>query len=353
MQSKMKLLIGASLLAAMAWTMGTPATAADEKINLKVVGSWGNLNNWLKIEKPFWTEQLKAASGGKVTADATPMTEIGLKGFEIMRLLQQGVFHVGHGVISYLSDDPVAEGIDLAGVMQDWTVARKVTDAYRDTLAESFNKSYDAKLLGIYPFHSHMIYCRKPVTSIESLKGLKIRSYSKSLSDLISGLGATPVTVAYGEVAPALQLGTVDCAVSGNFSAYTSGWQEVTSHLYKLRLGFALSFVAINNATWAKLDEKTRAFLVDGVRTKLEQPAWDLMSTEDARGVACLTGNGECPDGKPGKLVEVDLSASDKAALKAAVEKSVLDTYGKRCGAACVKRWNETVGKAAGVTIKN
>ena len=110
MKRKMKIVLGASMLAAMAWTIGTPATAADEKINLKVVGSWGNLNNWIKIEKPFWTEQLKALSGGKITADATPMTEIGLKGFEIMRLLQQGVFHVGHGVISYLNDDPVAEG---------------------------------------------------------------------------------------------------------------------------------------------------------------------------------------------------------------------------------------------------
>ena len=34
----------------------------------KVVGTFGNLTNWQKLEKPFWEETLPKASGGKLTA---------------------------------------------------------------------------------------------------------------------------------------------------------------------------------------------------------------------------------------------------------------------------------------------
>src|SRR3546814_7155274 len=82
--------------------MAVPAAAELDQMNLKVVGTWGNLSNWKVNEGPFWQKTVPEASGGRITADAVPQTEVGIKGFEVMRMLKLGVFDVAHGVVGYI-----------------------------------------------------------------------------------------------------------------------------------------------------------------------------------------------------------------------------------------------------------
>lgn len=335
--------------AALTIALATTPLAAQEKQNLKVVGTWGYLNTWTKVEKPFWTEEIAAASGGAITVEALPMTELGLKGFEVMRMLQLGVFDAAHGIISYLGDDPVAEGGDLAGVVQTWEEAKAAASAYEPILAISFDKTYDAKLLGVYPFPSQLLYCNSPIESLADLKGKKIRSYSKSMSDLFTGLGATPVTIAFGEVVPALQLGTVDCAVSGTLPSYTSGWGAATTHMVRLSTGYAFSFVALSKVSWDRMDEKSRKIITTNVGSMIDR-AWEVGERDDAMGVACLT-SGPCEVGNPAGLVDVQLSEEDRSMLKDVLQTTVLETFGERCGTDCATAWNDTIGAAVGITI--
>lgn len=336
-------------LSALSTALATTPLAAQEAHHLKVVGTWGYLNTWNQVEKPFWTEELKAASDGAITVEALPMTEVGLKGFEVMRMLQLGVFDGAHGIISYLGDDPIAEGSDLAGVVQTWEEARAAAEAYEPFLAESFQQTYDAKLLGVYPFPSQLLYCNAPISGLADLKGKKIRSYSKSMSDLFTGLGATPVTIAFGEVVPALQLGTVDCAVSGTLPSYTSGWGEATTHMVRLSTGYAFSFAAVSNVSWGRLDEKTHEIIETNAETMIER-AWEIGQKDDAMGIACLT-DGPCEVGEPAGLVEVELSQDDRALLADVLQETVLKSFGERCGAECSTTWNETIGKAVSLSI--
>ena len=336
------------LTAVAAALLASPLSAQDAQ-HLKVVGTWGYLNTWNLVEKPFWTEELKAASNGAITVEALPMTEVGLKGFEVMRMLQLGVFDGAHGIISYLGDDPVAEGADLAGVVQTWDEAKAAAAAYEPVLAESFDRAYDAKLLGIYPFPSQLLYCNAHISSLADLKGKKIRSYSKSMSDLFTGLGATPVTIAFGEVVPALQLGTVDCAVSGTLPSYTSGWGAATTHLVRLSTGYAFSFAAVSKVSWERMDEKNREIITSNAGAMIDR-AWEIGQKDDEMGVACLT-DGPCEVGEPAGLVDVELSEADRALLSDILKATVLETFGERCGAECSDTWNTTIGAAVNLTI--
>lgn len=344
--SNFKTLCGATAIAS---ALAAGPLAAQEAQHLKVVGTWGYLNTWNLVEKPFWTEELSAASNGAITVEALPMTEVGLKGFEVMRMLQLGVFDGAHGIISYLGDDPVAEGSDLAGVVQTWDEARAAATAYEPFLAESFDKTYDAKLLGVYPFPSQLLYCNAPINGLADLQGKKIRSYSKSMSDLFTGLGATPVTIAFGEVVPALQLGTVDCAVSGTLPSYTSGWGAATTHLVRLSTGYAFSFAAVSKVSWARMDEATREIIETNAGAMIDR-AWEIGQKDDEMGIACLT-DGPCDFGEPAGLVNVELSDDDRALLSDVLQRTVLQTFGDRCGAECSAAWNETIGQAVNLTI--
>ena len=187
------------------------AQAADKPATIKAVGTWGSLTNYQKHEGPFWNDQIAEASGGTIIGDIKPQTELGLKGFEIMRLVKNGVFDFAFGLPGYVAaENAIFEGGDLSSVTQDIETQRKVADAYFPTLEKSFAEIYNAKLLMLYPFPSQTLWCNAEINGIEDLDGKKIRVYSTTLGDFVEGVGGTSVTVPFAEVIPALEKGVVE-----------------------------------------------------------------------------------------------------------------------------------------------
>ena len=93
-----KAVVGAAIGAlALTATAGSASAGLDTK-EFKVVGTWSFLDHWKEREGPFWNEKLSKLSGGKLTANAKSQTELGLSGFEIMRLMKLGVFDAAHVV---------------------------------------------------------------------------------------------------------------------------------------------------------------------------------------------------------------------------------------------------------------
>lgn len=339
--------IGRSALLAMAAAVGLAsgsAMAQDKPVQLKAVGTWGNLSNWQKLEKPFWETELAAATGGAITGEAKPQTELGVKGFEVMRLLKLGVFDVAHALPIYVAEDAVIEGIDLAGVASDFKTSRAVADAYRDVLAEALQKNYGAKLLNHYPFPAQVFYCKSPITGIGDLKGKKIRVQGASQGDFVEAVGGSPVTIAFAEVVPAMQKGVVDCGITGTMPGYKAKWFEVATHLFALPVGYTITFTAINENSWKKLTESQQKMLLEASKA-FEEKGWKVIEEENDEGIACGTGTGDCSVGAPGKMTLVKPSDADLKARETALTDGVLKKWAARCGAECVKQWNETVGK--------
>ena len=139
MSLKSKLILGA-FVGGFAFA-SQPAISDMQKKEFKVVGTWSFLDHWKEREGPFWKERLPKLSGGKLSANAKSLTELGLSGFEIMRLLKLGDYDAVHGVTTYVAQDsPVIEGVDLAGVIQDLGTYRKANEAYRSILEQEFEE---------------------------------------------------------------------------------------------------------------------------------------------------------------------------------------------------------------------
>lgn len=332
---------------------GTDAAFAIDKKEFKVVGTWGNLAQWQNHEKRFWEKMLPEASGGKLTANAKPYTELGMSGFEVLRVLKLGAFDAVHALTTYTSQDaPPMEGIDLAGVIQDFDTYRKAIDAYRPIIARELAAKYNAKLLMMYAFPSQQFYCNikgKKDISLKDLAGKKVRSYSTTQNDLIQGLGATGVTIAFAEVVPALEKGVADCGITGTGPAYRAKWWQVVTHNIRVRIGYGATFMAMNMKVWQSLPKDTQD-LIQQQANKLEEQMWAATKKEDQEGMDC-NASGPCALGKPGGMTPVIPAAADKALLQKVVQDHVLKNFAKRCGKKCVTEWNATVGKVAGVTI--
>ena len=332
-----------------AFALSASAALADDPVVLNAVGTWSSLTNFQKHEEPFFNTRLREASDGNIVGKIQSQSGLGLKGFEIMRLVKNGVFDFAFGLPGYVAaENAIFEGADLSTLTQDIETQRKVSDAYSPTLAKSFEEIYNAKLLMLYPFPSQTLWCNGEVNGIEDLAGKKIRVYSTTLGDFVEGVGGTSVTVSFSEVIPALEKGVVDCAITGTMSAYTAKWNQVATHAYTLRVGWGLAFGAMNMDKWNSLSEGQQTLLQSEIAT-LTDAMWAETATEDDVAISCITG-GECAIGEAGTMTLVEPSDADLKARDTIATDVVLARWAERCGEECAANWNETVGPILGLT---
>ena len=338
-----------ALAGALTLLTALPSLAADQPVVVKAVGTWGNLTNYQKHEGPFWNERIAEASDGQIVGEIKPQTELGLKGFEIMRLVKNGVFDFAFGLPGYVAaENAIFEGADLSSITQDIETQRKVSEAYFPVMEEAFAEIYNAKLLMLYPFPSQMLWCNSEITGIQDLDGKKIRVYATSLGDFVEGVGGTSVTIPFAEVIPALEKGVADCGITGTMPAYKANWHQVATHAYTLRVGWGLAFGAMNMDKWNTMSPEQQDLLTTEI-TALNDEMWSETATEDEVAIACITG-GDCAIGEPGAMTLVEPSDDDLAARDRIANDVVLARWAERCGEDCAATWNETVGKVLGMT---
>lgn len=334
----------ASLSAGGALAQDLPTT------KLRVVGGLSNLTAYNDYERPFWTKTIPEASNGKVTAEIKGFNEMGLKGPEILRLMSQGVIEFGTATLAYFaSDNPINEAIDLAGLAPDVNTAREVTKAFQPVYASFYDKGNNIRLLGISTYPAQVLFCNANISGLADIKGKKVRTSSRTVAEFVEALGGTSVTMAFGEVVPALQNKVVDCAITGSMSGYSAKWYEVSTHLVALPINWNQQIHAVNQKAWVKLDPKVQTFLQTNI-DKLVDDIWDAAGRQTQEGYDCNTGAAACSQPVKGKMKLVEPSDADRALIKKVLQESVLPKWAARCSAQCVSDFNDTIGKKVGLT---
>jgi len=341
-----RLLIG--IVASLVVSFG--ALAQDlPKTQFKVIGLNGPTVASIVDEVPFWRETLPKASNGAITADITPLDQMGVDDKTMLRLLRLGVMDfAGMDISKMAGDDPRFEGCDLAGLTLDPDRARAACNAYRDVIDRQMQKNWNAKLLAFGGNPPQVFWCRSVVGGLADFKGKKVRVFNNTMRDFLNGVGATAVSMAFAEVVPALNNGVVDCGVTGSLSGNTAGWAEVTKSLYPMSLGWSINIMAVNLNTWKRLDAKTQDFLLKQVKA-YEDKMWATLKKATGEADNCNTGKQPCTMGKLANITIVPVKPAEAEQHKKLVEGAVLAGWAKRCGAECVKEWNGTVGKALGL----
>lgn len=303
------------------------------------------------VQVPFWTKTLPEASNGRITADTTPIEQAGVDDRSMLRLLRLGVFEFATMDISKMAgDDPRFEGCDLAGISLDAKTARKACDAYRGVLDRIMQEKWNAKLLATGLAAPQIFWCKSDIKNLASLKGKKVRSINKNMSDFVKSVGAEPVSINFNEVVSALQRGVVDCGVTGPLSGNTGGWTEVTTHIYPLALGWSIKVTAVNLNTWKRVDANTQQFLLDQF-AKFEDTFWEKMETFRADIENCNVGKQPCTLGKVANMKLIPVVDQDRETRKQLVESVVIKNWADRAGGDAAREWNDTVGKVVGMRI--
>lgn len=278
---------------------------------------------------------------------------LGLNNADGLRLVSDNTFNIVSVQIGTAArDDAFLEGLDLMGVSTDMEGLKSSVDAYREVFDDRLRDRFGATVLALWPFGSQIFYCNAEVKNVDDLTNLKVRSFTPSMSALLKYLDASPVSLNFGEVYPALQRRVADCGVTSPTSGNSGKWPEVTTHQIPLSVSGSVQGIFANLDWWNKLTEEEKA-KVRETYSKLEAQQWELATEINDDALACNTGQDSCSEGQKFSMTLVPVSDDDINRIQQAATKVVLPGWLTRCEASykgCTKIWNETVGAVHGIT---
>lgn len=320
---------------------------------LRIVGGLAEINQYTRQEEPFWTKELPRLTGGRLTAEIIPFDRAGIRGQEMLRLMQLGVVPFGTALLGLTAaQEPSFAAPDLAGLSPDIRVVRKAVAAFRPYLEKTLHDRYGIELLAVYAYPAQVIFCNKPFASLADLSGRRTRTSSPPQADLIDALGGVPVQTGFAEIMANMKSGNIDCAITGTMSGNTIGLPDVTTHIHTMAINWGLSIFGANTGAWNALPPEIRTTLKQEL-PKLEIAIWHEAERETGDGIACNTDNPSCTDGRRFKMIEVKPASTDDARRRTIFANTVLSRWVHRCGAQCADIWNQTIGPVVGTEARS
>ena len=330
-----------------------PADVGAAETNLRVSGLVSTHKYHVALERKFY-KSLADKTGIDFKVNYNPLDVLGVIMKDTLRLARKGTFDIVQTTAGEAArDDPFLEGLDLIGVSPTLETLKKAVNAYRGAFNKRVEERFNVKVMTLWPYGPQVFYCKPKIKGLVDFKGLKIRTYTPSMSALIEAVGGIPVALSFKEVYPGLQRGIADCAITSPTSGNTGNWPEVTAYYFPLGISWSINAHFMNMDTWKKFSPDQQKKLTATFR-EFEDDFWNLAKNNTGDADSCNVG-GPCKNFKKFNMTLVKPTMEDEAMLAKASSSAVLPTWAESCKKVepnCVKIWNETVGNARGVTIK-
>lgn len=280
-----------------------PANAQEKVIQLKY-STFFPAPHKNAIRADQWCKEIEKRTNGRVKFSFFPGATL-TPPAQTYDSVVKGIADVGESVLGYTRGKfPLTEVIDLPLGYKSGYVATKLINAYY----EKFKPSEFSEAQVMF-FHAHgpgiVHTAKKPVSKMEDLKGLKIRSHGLS-AKVVQALGGTPVGMPMTETYDAIMKGVAEgvmCpseAMKGwklgevvnyetqNFgSAYSTGffvvmnksrWNALPPDVQKIIGQVNAEFIEKQGKIWDEIDDEGRALMTKGSKKVIP-----LSKAEDAR----------------------------------------------------------------------
>ena len=194
----------------------------------------------------------------------------------------KGIADLGMSVLSYTKGRfPLSEVIDLPLGYKNGLQATKMTNAFYSKFQPA--ELADTKIMYLHAHGPGIFHTKKPIKSMDELKGLKIRCTGTSVR-VVSALGATPVAMPQNESYDALQKGVVDGSVSPIETL--KGWkiaEVIKSTTENFGSAYTVGFfVTMNKKKWNSLPKDVQQTIEQVNQEWIEKTGqtWDELDTQ-------------------------------------------------------------------------
>lgn len=213
---------------------------------------------------PF-ANYVNSKSNGRLTIELFAPGAI-VDAYEQFGATQKGAIDIGQGMGSY-NIKWVSEGDIEQGLPGTFTNLEDVSDfwfkykdgAFYKLLDEAYREKGAHILKANGPYNNALI-SRQPITTIDAIKGKKIRA-SGTYLDLVNNLGAAPVTLAQTEVFMALQTGTIDGLANPDYTIGTLKLWDAGKGMLTPALGISSVTMYVSAKAYDSLPEDLKAIV--------------------------------------------------------------------------------------------
>lgn len=267
-------------------------------------------------------KKLDAATGGRLSIQMYPSAQLGGEK-ETIEQTQIGaiqMLRVSAGALGPIVDD--INVVNMPFLFKSMAHAEKMMDGpIGQDLLDKISANANANLVALCWMNAgaRSIYnTKKPVKTIDDLKGLKVRVIGNPIFiDMMNALGGNGVAMGYDQVFGALQTGVIDGA-ENNPPSYVFSNHYTAAKYYSLTEHLVIPEVlAFSKRSWTALPADDQALVKKFAREAQmeERELWnkyELTAMEKAKAAGC-------------EIVTI----ADKAPFQAAV-KPVWDKYGPK-----------------------
>lgn len=268
--------------------------AGAQPIELKLayfVGDQHAMSQWLIR----WANNLEKDSGGRIMVKRFPGSQMGpvQQHYDFVRTGQADVAWFLHGATP--GRFPLTELVQVPYLVGSAEIGTKVLNdsELRSKYLDAEHKGLKVLLLLTHqPGNVHTT--KKPIRTVEDMKGLRIRFASPTIRDFIAALGGTPVGVLPTEQVEQLQKGTIDSVFidygGAGIAFKMGGVLKYSTEMYSYVSSFG---VAMNPDFWNRLTPDLQGIVtksMTGVEKEVGE-AWDGLDVPGKK--AIMDGGGE------------------------------------------------------------
>ncbi|MFQ6240785.1 TRAP transporter substrate-binding protein [Sinorhizobium meliloti] len=210
-----------------------------------------------------FAELVKEKSGGKIEVKLFPDGTLG-GDVQTVSALQGGVIEMTVLNAGILASNVKEFGaVDLPFLFDSGEEADKVIDGPFGT--GLLERLPDTGLVGLAYWElgfRNLTNNRHPVTKLEDIKGLKIRTIQSPIPvELFNALGANAVPLPYTELYTALETGTVDGQENPSANIINAKFYEVQKYMTLTRHQYNPQIVLVSKKFWDGLNDEEKAVL--------------------------------------------------------------------------------------------
>ncbi len=203
--------------------------------------------------EPGFVARVADRTDGQVQFEVTAFPELGIVGENTMRLTADGTLAMAEIYSGHVGDEfPEFDIALLWGLYPTADAQFEIIDAVQSEMRQVTAENAGVQLFYTYS-SDNFLFSRTPIRDKDDFTGLKVRSHSPLLNDLLIGLGAEPHSIAFVDTHAALENGTLDAAISCGSCGYDVGWFEVTDYLAGPIVSITHGWFTMNQTQWEKI----------------------------------------------------------------------------------------------------
>lgn len=257
----LKALLASGLVAASLFA--TPASAAEVTIRFPIEYS---LDITPGLANQEFKRLIEERSKGRIEVKLYPSGSL-YKGLDLLQALLRGDAEMTTLISAYYSAlSPRLAVSELPYAFPTKEAFYKAVDGGFFQKAYSEVEQKGAKLIGVLPFDYLVPGTRAtPIRKPTDFKGLKMRGLGRVNLAMLQSLGATPVSLNFVELSPAIQQGVIDGlnVPTDNYMIYK--WNETIKNVTYATYYVAFYPWMVNAAWWNKLDPELQKIIQDTV----------------------------------------------------------------------------------------